>query len=41
MECDRHFPPVSFVVLTAHQFFGLGGGPLERQKQDSHINDKA
>ena len=32
--------PQPFVVLTVDQFVGRGGGPLERQKQDSHVNRK-
>ena len=36
MECGQCFPSQSFVVLTVDQFVGHGGGPLERQKQDSH-----
>ena len=37
-ERERYFPSQSFVVLTIDQFVGRGGGPLERQKQDSHGN---
>ena len=33
----RSFPSVPFVVLTVDQFVGCGGGPLERQKQNSHV----
>ena len=29
-----------FAVLTVDQFFGRGGGPLERQKQDNQIYPK-
>ena len=29
-----------FAVLTFDQFFGRGGGPLERQKQDNHVYRK-
>ena len=29
-----------FIVLTVDQFVGHGGGPLERQKQDSHVYRK-
>ena len=29
-----------FAVLTVDQFFGRGGGPLERQKQDNHVYRK-
>ena len=32
-----HFPSVTFVVLTSDQFVGCDDGPLEQQKQDSHI----
>ena len=31
------FSTVPFVVLTVYQFVGRGGGPLEREKQDSHV----
>ena len=34
-------PPQPFVVLTVDQFVGHGGGPLERQKQDSHVYRKS
>ena len=37
MECDQCFPSQPFVVLTVDQFFGHSGGPLERQKQVSHV----
>ena len=40
MECGQCFPSQPFVVLTVDQFVGHGGGPLERQKQDSHVNRK-
>ena len=40
MECDHCFPSQPFVVLTVDQFVGHGGGPLERQKQDSHVYRK-
>ena len=40
MECDRHFPSEPFVVLNVDQFVGHSGGPLERQKQDSHVYRK-
>ena len=40
MECDQHFPSEPFVVLNVDQFVGHGGGPLERQKQDSHVYRK-
>ena len=28
---------VTFVVLTVDQFVGRDDGPLEQQKQDSHV----
>ena len=28
---------LTFVVLTANQFVGRDDGPLEQQKQDSHV----
>ena len=31
MECDGHFPFVTFVVLTVDQFVGRGG---------AHLNDR-
>ena len=34
IEHFAEIPP--FVVLIVDQFVGHGGGPLERQKQDSH-----
>ena len=34
------FPSEPFVVLNVDQFVGHGGGPLERQKQDSHVYRK-
>ena len=34
------FSSEPFVVLTVDQFVGRGGGPLERQKQDSHVYRK-
>ena len=40
MECDRHFLSETFVVLNVNQFVGHSGGPLERQKQDSHVYRK-
>ena len=40
MECDQCFPSQLFVVLPVDQFAGHGGVPLERQKQDSHVNRK-
>ena len=40
MECGQCFPSQPFVVLTVDQFVGHGGGPLERQKQDSHVYRK-
>ena len=41
MECGQCFPSQLFVVLTVDQFVGHGGGPLERQKQDSHVYRKS
>ena len=40
MECDQCFPSQPFLVFTVDQFVGRGGGPLERQKQDSHVYRK-
>ena len=40
MECGQRFPSHPFVVLTVDQFVGHGGGPLEQQKQDSHVYRK-
>ena len=40
MECDQSFPSQPFAVLTVDQFVGHGGGPVERQKQDSHVYRK-
>ena len=40
MECDQCFPSQPFVILIVDQFFGHGGGPLERQKQNSHVYRK-
>ena len=40
MECGQCFPSQPFVVLTVDQFVGHGGGPLERQRQDSHVYRK-
>ena len=37
MEFYHYFPSVTFVVLTVDQFVGRDDGPLERQKQDSHV----
>ena len=31
------FPFVTFVVLTVNQFVECGDGPIESQKQDSHV----
>ena len=41
MECGQCCPPQPLVVLTVDQFVGHGGGPLERQKQDSHVYRKS
>ena len=40
MECGQCFPSQSFLVLTVDEFIGHSGGPLERQKQDSHVYRK-
>ena len=40
MKCGQCFPSQPFVVLTFDQFVGHGGGPLERQRQDSHVYRK-
>ena len=40
MECGQCFPSQPLVVLTVHQFVAHGSGPLERQKQDSHVYQK-
>ena len=40
MECGQCFPSQPFVVLNVDQFFGHGDGPLEQQKQDSHVYRK-
>ena len=37
MEFYHYFPPVTFVVTTVDQFVGRDDGPLEQQKQDSHV----
>ena len=37
MEFDYYSPSETFVVLTADQFVGREDGPLEQQKQDSHV----
>ena len=37
MEFYHYFPSVTFVVLTVGQFVGRDDGPLEQQKQDSHV----
>ena len=37
MEFDYYSPSETFVVLTADQFVGRDDGPLEQQKQDSHV----
>ena len=34
MECDQCFSSQPFIALTV---VGRSGGPLERQKQDSHV----
>ena len=40
MKYSQCFTSQPFVVLTVDQFVGHGGGPLERQKQDSHVYRK-
>ena len=40
MKYGQCFTSQPFVVLTVDQFVGHGGGPLERQKQDSHVYQK-
>ena len=40
MEYDQYLPSEPCVVLTVDQFVGRGGGPLERQKLDSHVYRK-
>ena len=37
MEFYRCCLFVTFVVLTVDQFVGCDDGPLEQQKQDSHV----
>ena len=37
MEFYRCCLFVTFVVLTVDQFVGRDDGPLEQQKQDSHV----
>ena len=37
MEFYHCFPSATFVVLTVDQFVGRDDGPLEQQKQDSHV----
>ena len=37
MECYRRCLFVTFVVLTVDQFVGRDDGPLQQQKQDSHV----
>ena len=37
MEFYHYFPSVTFVVMTIDQFVGSDDGPLEQQKQDSHV----
>ena len=41
MECGQCYPSQPFVVLTVNQFVWHGGGPLERQRQDSHVYRKS
>ena len=37
MEFSHYSPSLTFVVLTGDQFVGRDDGPLEHQKQDSHV----
>ena len=37
MEFFHYFPSVTFVVMTVDQSVGRDDGPLEQQKQDSHV----
>ena len=37
MEFYHYFTFVTFVVLAADQFVGRDDGPLEQQKQNSHV----
>ena len=41
MECDQRFPSQPFVILIVDQFFGHGGGLLERRKQNSYVYQKS
>ena len=40
MECGQCYPSQPIVVLTVDQFVGHGGGPRERQSQNSHVYRK-
>ena len=37
MEFYYYSPSETFVALTGDQFVGHDDGPLEQQKQDSHV----
>ena len=37
MKFYHYFSSLTFVVLSADQFVGRDDGPLEQQKQDSHV----
>ena len=40
VKCEEFYhysPSEAFVVQTADQFFGTDNGPLEQQKQYSHV----
>ena len=37
MEFYYYSPSEAFVVLTAGQLVGRDNGPLEQQRQDSHV----
>ena len=37
MECSKYFPSQPSVMLTIDRFVRHGGGPLDRQRQDSHV----
>ena len=40
MECYEYFPSQPSVMLTIDRFVRHGGGPLDRQRQDSHVYRK-
>ena len=37
VRCYSIIPSVTLVVLSADQFVGRDDGPLEQQRQDSHV----